>query len=31
VALMWAAIVLRVYHEATQPARRAAPKLREDA
>jgi cell division protein FtsW len=31
VALLWAAIVLRVYHEATQPARSAAAKLREDA
>lgn len=31
VALMWAAIVLRVYHEATQPARSAAARPREDA
>jgi cell division protein FtsW len=30
VALMWAAIVLRVYHEATQPARSGAARLRED-
>jgi cell division protein FtsW len=30
VALMWAAIVLRVYHEATQPSRSAAARLRED-
>jgi cell division protein FtsW len=31
VALMWAAIVLRVYHEATQPSRSAAANLREAA
>jgi cell division protein FtsW len=31
VALVWAAIVLRVYHEATQPARSAAAKVRGDA
>jgi cell division protein FtsW len=31
VALVWAAIVLRVYHEATQPSLRAAAKLREAA
>jgi cell division protein FtsW len=31
VALMWSAIVLRVYHEATQPARSAAARVREDA
>ncbi|HEY1899174.1 MAG TPA: putative lipid II flippase FtsW [Steroidobacteraceae bacterium] len=31
VALVWAAIVLRVYHEATQPSRSAAAQLREDA
>jgi cell division protein FtsW len=30
VALIWAAIVLRVYHEATQPARSGAARLRED-
>jgi cell division protein FtsW len=30
VALVWAAIVLRVYHEATQPARGAAARLREE-
>jgi cell division protein FtsW len=31
VALMWSAIVLRVYHEATQPSRTAAARVREDA
>ncbi len=31
VALVWAALVLRVYHEATQPSRSAAARLREDA
>jgi cell division protein FtsW len=31
VALVWAAIVLRVYHEATQPARGAAATPREPA
>ena len=31
VALIWAAIALRVYHEATQPSLRAAAKPREDA
>ena len=31
VALMWAAIVMRVYHEATQPSRSAAARPREDA
>jgi cell division protein FtsW len=31
VALMWSAIVLRVYHEATQPSRSAAARVREDA
>ena len=31
VALMWAAIVLRVYHEATQPARGSSARVREDA
>jgi cell division protein FtsW len=30
VALIWAAIVLRVHHEATQPSRSAAARLRED-
>jgi cell division protein FtsW len=30
VALIWAAIVLRVHHEATQPSRTAAARLRED-
>ncbi len=30
VALVWAAVVLRVYHETTQPARGAAARLRED-
>jgi cell division protein FtsW len=30
VALMWAAIVLRVYHEATQPARSGAARMREE-
>jgi cell division protein FtsW len=31
VALMWSAIVLRVYHEATQPSRSAAARVREEA
>ena len=31
VALMWSAIVLRVYHEATAPSRTAAARVREDA
>ncbi len=30
VALIWSAIVLRVYHEATQPSRSAAARVRED-
>jgi cell division protein FtsW len=30
VALVWAGIVLRVYHEATQPSRSAAARLREE-
>ena len=31
VALMWSAIVLRVYHEATAPSRSTAARVREDA
>jgi cell division protein FtsW (lipid II flippase) len=30
VALVWAAVVLRVYHETTQPSRSGAARLREE-